>query len=213
MQKKHIIAIIALAAVFVIYFGVRGIGGILRRNREEAAWKLYMQAEEKYSNEQYKEALSLCEQAEPNLYSPDKKASCLALMAELHGKQNQIITAQEIFRRAIKLKPDDYHIRMKYGKTIYNIAGKKDINQEKTQDELRLALRQFNDAYDFCPRFKRRELQDILFYQADILEMLKLFELAEQKYKEMIEIGRNYPDDQSEYFNEAVRRLNILERE
>lgn len=213
MDKKYIFGIAGIAIALLLFFGIRALVKVQKQNKEIEAWNSYDEAVSLFDKKDYKQALSLCKKIYPNLISNDKKALCLSLEGECVGRDKLLYKAQELFREAIKYKPDDYMVRMRFGRTYHYNASFRDPDSPEAQSEFDQSLNQFNDAFKFCPSWKRKDRQDILFYQADILEKIGNFKMAEDKYKQLIELGENYPDERSEFFDEAVKRLAILERE
>lgn len=212
LKKKHIIALAVIGVILVLYFGISALIKSNKMKKQKTAWKIYKQAEAKFQEDDPNEALSICERAYPDLVDDKLKAECLSLIAECHGKSKRVLLAEDKFKEAVKLAPTDYKLHLRFGRMyLYNAQYR--ANEEMAKREYIKALEQLNDAQKFCPLQNMTERQDILFYQADVLEKLKIFAEAQKKYKQMVKLGDTYPTKRSKYYEEAKSRLEELERE
>jgi len=211
-EKKHIITLVAIGVILILYFGIKAIIKAGKMKKQKSAWEVYKQAETKFKEDKFNEALSICEKAYPDLVDNKFKAECLSLMAECHGRSKRVLLAEDKFKEAVKLAPTDYKLHLRFGRMyLYNAQLR--ANNEMAKREYAKALEQLNDAQKFCPLQNILDRQNILFYQAQVLEKLKIFAEAEKKYAEMVKLGETYPTKQSEHYKEAKSRLEELEKE
>jgi len=212
MKKKYIYAIAAAVIILVIIFGIKAIIKSIKQSKENAAWKTYESAQKDIKSGKFYEAIQKCETALPSLIQPGKKAKCLALMGEAYGKTRNVIDSEEKFNKAVECDRKNYTIYLRFGRMYFeNAQGRP---KEKAKKEYEKALDQLTLAFTYCDKKKnRKDLQDLLFMQADILENFKVFGEAKKKYGEIVEIGENYPDEKSKFFTEAKKRYEILEKE
>ncbi|MCD4782324.1 MAG: hypothetical protein K8T10_00685 [Candidatus Eremiobacteraeota bacterium] len=212
LKKKYIIFLVVIGVILILYFGIKALIKSHKMQKQRAAWKIYKQAEAKFQEGKANEALSVCEKAYPDLVDDKLKAECISLMAECHGKSKRVLLAEDKFKEAVKLAPTDYKLHLRFGR-MYLYNAKYRANVEMANREYVKALEQLNDAQKFCPLQDIMDRQDILFHQADVLEKLKIFAEAQNKYKQMVKLGDTYPTKRSRYYEEAKTRLEELEKE
>lgn len=219
MKKNHVYYLIAVIVLFLLISGIRALIKFNKNKREEAAWKTYQTAVTELDKGKYGDAMASCEKALPDLISPAKRGSCLGIFGEALLKDNSETAAMEKLNEAVMLNPADHRTRMVLGKKYYEDAKNREKNEA---DELyQKSLREYNEAAKFLrlEDFQSQEikyyqnLQTIYYYQGDILEKFKNFGDAKAKYEELIKIAEKYPDYKMDFVEEAMRRVELMEKE
>lgn len=211
MQKKHIYPIIGLVVVLSLYFGIKALIAHNKGVKETQAMAVYELAVTDLARDDAESAINRCQQALPDLITPENRALCLSLMAEAMGTQQRINEAEERFAEAKKLAPTNLTVFMRAGRMYYNGASKRP--QERAMEDYAKAQYNFTEAMKFCPERDFKQKQELLFYLGDIFEKLRLFDEAQRKYEELVKIADMYPDMKNPNYDEVVRRLKILENE
>jgi tetratricopeptide (TPR) repeat protein len=211
MQKKYIYTVVGVVVVLLLYFGIKALINHSRQVNETNAMVIYEQAGTALGNDDVEGAITRCQQALPDIRTPENRALCLSLLGEAMGRQQRVNEAEDQFVEAKRLAPTNMTVWMRAGKMYYDGASKRP--EDKATEDYTKALTQFTEAMKFCPEREREVKQELLFYQGDILEKLKLFDEAQRRYEELVKIADLYPDLKNPNYDEVVKRLKVLEKE